>query len=83
MSRAKESTQVARAILNDRHARRKIMMRILLFLVGALALGTWPLDGFLSRSLWLFCAYWGALALGVLLLILFCIYDMLMVMQQR
>jgi hypothetical protein len=82
-SSGKESAQVARAILHDRQARRKMMMRILLFLVGMLALGTWLIDDFLAESTWLFCAYWGALFLGVLFLILFCLYDILKVMQER
>ena len=82
-SSSKESVQVARAILHDRQARRKMMMRILLFLVGMLALGTWFIDGFLADSVWLFCAYWGALSLGAFFLILFCIYDILKVMQER
>ena len=82
-SSGKEGAQVARAILHDRQARRKMMMIILLFLVGMLALGTWLIDGFLADRVWLFCAYWGALSLGVLFLILFCIYDILKVMQER
>ncbi len=80
---SKESAQVARAILHDRQARRKMMMRILLFLVGMVALGTWLIDGFLANSVWLFCTYWGAISLGALFLILFCIYDILKVMQER
>ena len=79
----KESIQVARAILHDRQARRKMMMRMLLFLVGMLAAGTWIVDGFLADKIWVFCAYWGALFLGVLLLILFCVYDMLKAIQER
>jgi len=83
MNNTKESVQIARAILHDRHARRKMMMRTLLFLVGMLALGTWIIDGPLERSVWLFCCYWGALTIGVLFLILFCIYDILKVIQER
>ena len=80
---SKESAQIARAILHDRQARRKLMMGMLLFWVGMLALGTWLIDEFLAESVWLFCIYWGALCVGVLFLILFCVYDMLKVIQER
>ena len=82
-SSGKESAQIARAILHDRQARRKMMMGILLSTVGMVAVGTWLIDGFLMASVWLFFAYWGAVLLAVLFLILFSIYDMLKTMQER
>lgn len=75
------SRLLARAMLHDRIMRRKLMLIVLMSLIAAVALGTWGIDSILSSNIALFCVYWGGLCIGVLFLILFCIYDMLKVLK--
>ena len=71
------SRLLARAILHDRTMRRKMMLWLLMSLIAGVALGTWGIDKVLASNVILFCVYWCGLCVGVLLLLLLCIYDML------
>ena len=62
-----DSKLVARAILHDRAARRKVIGRILLVALGMIAIGLWAIDGWLGGNPWAFVAWWGGVALLTLL----------------
>lgn len=68
---------VARGILDSRSLRRKMMLQLLIILVLLIALGTWMIDSWLDDSPALFLLFWGGVAVFVVMLSLFCIYDML------
>lgn len=78
-----DSKQLARAILHDRGARRKLMLQFLMLLVASIAIGTWLIDSLLGKSVWCFALYWGGVLLGVCMLMLLCVYDMFMVFSGK
>lgn len=78
-----DSKLIARAILHDRVARRKVVSGILMVALGMIAAGLWWLDGWLDDSLLLFAAWWGAVAVLTLLVMLFALYDALAVVREE
>lgn len=68
---------VARGILNSRDLRRKMMLQLLIMLMLMIAVGTWIIDGWLDDGPVRFLLYWGGVALFVIMLSLFCLFDML------
>lgn len=78
-----DSKLVARAILHDRHARRKVIGGLLMAALGMLAAGLWWIDGWLARSLVGFAVWWGAVAVLTLLVMLFALYDALAVLREE
>ena len=78
-----DSKLVARAILHDRAARRKVIGRILLVALGMIAIGLWAIDGWLGGNPWAFVAWWGGVALLTLLVMLFALYDALAVIREE
>ena len=58
----KDSKGVARAILRDRKARRKVIARMLLAALLMMAAGLWLVDGMLATSPWVFLLWWAACA---------------------
>ena len=78
-----DSKLVARAILHDRAARRKVIGRILLVALGMIAIGLWAIDGWLADNPWAFLAWWGGVALLTLLVMLFALYDALAVIREE
>ncbi|SHJ81279.1 hypothetical protein SAMN02745181_2690 [Rubritalea squalenifaciens DSM 18772] len=68
---------IARGVLNSRDLRRKMMMQQVIMLVLAIALGTWLIDDWLDDGPVRFLVFWGGVGLFVVMLCLFCIYDML------
>lgn len=77
----KASIQLARAILQDRAARRKWLLGTLLFAVSLVGLGTWIVDEWLSSNALLFLFYWITVFCIVCFLILFALYDALRVLK--
>ena len=79
----KDSKGLARAILRDRAARRKVMGRLLLGVLFWIAAGRWLVDGWLAESPWRFLAWWGACALMTVVVMLFALYDALAVIREE
>jgi hypothetical protein len=74
---------IARAILHDRAARRKIIGRMVLAALLVMAAGLWLVDGLLASSPWLFLLWWGGCAALTCLVMLFALYDALAVMREE
>ena len=77
------SKLIARAVLHDRAARRKVMGRMLLFALMMMAAGLWLIDTLLALSPWYFLFWWSACALLTILVMLFALYDVLAVMREE
>lgn len=75
--------RLARAILHDRAARRKLIGRMLWFALALMAAGLWWIDGWLARNLWRFLLWWGACALVTAMVMLFALYDALAVIREE
>ena len=74
---------LARAILQDRAARRKGIARLLLATLLVMAAGLWLIDGWLATSAWLFLAWW-ALCGGMACVVILCaLYDALAVVREE
>ena len=79
----KDGKGLARAILHDRAARRKVTGRLLLGVLLWIAAGRWLVDGWLAESAWRFLAWWGACALMTVVVMLFALYDALAVIREE
>lgn len=78
-----DSKVIARAILHDRAARRKVMARMLMFVLAWMAAGLWLIDGWLAENVWVFLGWWAFCALVTLGLMLFALYDALAVIREE
>jgi peptidoglycan biosynthesis protein MviN/MurJ (putative lipid II flippase) len=78
-----DSKLIARAILHDRAARRKVIWRMLMLALLLMAAGLWLVDGLLGKSPWYFLLWWGGCALLTCLVLLFALYDMLAVLREE
>lgn len=78
-----DSKLIARAILHDRAARRKLIGRILLTTLLLMAAGLWLVDGFLAKNPWWFVLWWGGCALLTCVVMLFALYDALAVIREE
>lgn len=78
-----DNKMIARAILSDRAARRRVMARMLLFVLGWMAAGLWLIDRWLAENLWYFLCWWAFCALATLVLMLFALYDALAVIREE
>ncbi len=78
-----DSKMIARAILHDRAARRKVLARMLLFVLAWMAAGLWLIDRWLAENLWYFLGWWAFCALATLVLMLFALYDALAVIREE
>lgn len=79
----RDGITIARAILHDRAARRRLMGRLLLAALLMLAAGLWLVDGWLAGNLWLFLGWWACCAGLTLLVMLFALYDALAVIREE
>ena len=79
----KNDKLVARAILRDRTARRKLIARMLLFALVLMAAGLWLIDDWLAKNPWWFLLWWGACAVITSLMMLFALYDALAVICEE
>jgi apolipoprotein N-acyltransferase len=82
MSWAAISMVTARAILQIRELRRKVMFYLVVVVLGLVALGSWPLAGWLEDSLGRMIFYWGAVMALTLFMMLLALYDMLAVVKE-
>ena len=78
-----DSKLIARAILHDRAARRKVIWRMLMLALLLMAAGLWLVDGLLGKSPWCFLLWWGGCALLTCLVLMFALYDMLAVLREE
>ncbi len=78
-----DSKLLARAILRDRVARRKVIGRMLMFALLMMAAGLWLINGWLAQSVWYFLLWWAGCAGVVLLVMLFALYDALAVIREE
>ena len=74
---------MARAILRDRAARRKVIGRLLLLALLLMAAGLWLVAGWLAESAWRFLLWWGGCALVTCLVLMFALYDALAVIREE
>lgn len=79
----RDDKAIARALLHDRAARRKITSRMLMTALLMLAAGLWLIDGLLASNAWLFLAWWAACAALTCLVICFAMYDALAVIREE
>jgi hypothetical protein len=79
----KDSKLIARAILHDRAARRKVIWRLLMLALGQMAAGLWLVDSLLAKNAWVFLLWWGACAAVTCLVLLFALYDALAVLREE
>lgn len=77
------SKTLARAILHDRAARRRVIGRMLLGVLLALAAGLWLIDGWLAAHPAWFLAWWGGCAMLTCVVMLFALYDALAVIGEE
>lgn len=74
---------IARAILHDRAARRRVIGRILLTALLMMAAGLWLIDGWLASGLLRFAIWWGGCAALTCVVMLFAVYDALAVLREE
>lgn len=78
-----DSKLVARAVLHDRTARRRIIGRMLMTALLLMAGGLWLVDGWLEKNPWFFLFWWGGCALLTCVVVLFALYDALVVIREE
>lgn len=74
---------LARAILEDRTARRKILLQLAIVMLVAVIIGFWPLSGWLEAEFWRFGFYWLMVGLLTIFLVLFALYDIGKVVEEE
>lgn len=77
------SKHLAKGILRNRAERRKWMARLLIVALGLMAAGLWLVDDWVQGSPWRFLGWWGMCGVLTCGVMLFAIYDMLMVIQEE
>lgn len=82
LSLASLSMLTARALLQVRSSRRKLMFCTVAVVLGLCGLGSWPLAGWLEASLWRMVLYWGGVMVLTLFMMLLAVYDMLSIMKE-
>lgn len=78
-----DSKLVARAVLHNRAARRKVIGRMVLIALLQIVAGLWLLDRWLAESPWFFLLWWGACVLLSCMVMLFAVYDALAVFREE
>jgi len=78
-----DSKTVARAILHDRVARRKVMARLLMLGLLLMAGGLWLVDGLLAQNPWWFLLWWDGCAAVTIGVLSVAVYDMLAVWREE
>ena len=71
----------ARALLQFRETRRKIILYTIVGLLGVFALGTWPLASWLEDNPMRFLFYWAGCAFLAIFLFLLGLYDFLRIIK--
>ena len=78
-----DSTDLARAILYDRTERRKWLCGMSLAPLAMLVLGIWVIDAWIWDNVWRVLIWWGGCAFLTVLVILFALFDMLVVVREE
>jgi hypothetical protein len=76
-------SRIARAILHDRSARRRLLGWLLMITTGMLAAGLWWIPGWLEESLLRFAGWWLVCGAVTGVLLLFALYDVLAVVREE
>jgi MFS family permease len=74
---------IARAILRDRAARRRMLAQMLMVALGLMAIGLWVIGGWLQESVLRFALWWGACGVITVVVMLFALYDALAVFREE
>lgn len=82
MNSASFAVTIARALLQYRETRRKIIFFTIVGLLVVFALGNWPLANWLGESVGRFLFYWAGCAFLAVLLFLLGLYDFLAIMRE-
>lgn len=82
-SRWSANKGVARGILHDRSARRRIMARLLLLLLAVFAIGLWGIDVWLRADIWRFFLWWAGCGLLAVFIVMFAVYDVFAVLREE
>ena len=73
----------ARAILQDRAARRKFIGRMLMTALVMMAAGLWLIDGWLAAGVMRFLLWWAGCAGLTCVVLLFALHDALAVIREE
>ena len=68
---------LARAVLEDRQMRRKVLGTFAVVMLSMFALGLWGIDEWLAKSVLRFGIYWLLCAMLCLFVMLFALFDLL------
>jgi hypothetical protein len=79
----RDCKSIARAILHDRAARRKIIGRMLITALLMMAVGLWLIDGWLASDVMFFTLWWAACAGLTCMVMLFALYDAMAVIREE
>lgn len=83
MMERRQREELAKDLLNDKGARRTIMVGLAVLMVLGLILGMQVLEDWLKQSILRFAAFWGVYLLFVIFAVLFCVYDILKSLRDR
>ena len=76
------SVMTARALLQVRPVRRKLMLYTVVTVLSLCVLGVWPLAGWLENALWRMILFWGGVMFLTVFMMLLALYDMLAVIKE-
>ena len=82
LSLAAISVLTARALLQVRSVRRKLMLYNVVVVLGLCLIGSWPLSGWLEGSIWRMGVFWGGVMVLTIFMMLLALYDMLSIMKE-
>ena len=77
------SMGVAKAILDDRLARRKWMARLLFATLAWMAVGLWLVDSWLAENVIRFALWWLFSGFLAIVLLIFSLYDSVAVVKEE
>lgn len=78
-----DSKLIARAILYERAARRKVIGRLLLLALLLMAAGLWLVADLLAQNPWWFLLWWGGCAMVTCVVMCMALYDALAVLREE
>ncbi|WP_367874693.1 hypothetical protein [Luteolibacter sp. Populi] len=74
---------IARAVLEDRALRRRVMSRCLLVLLAIFAIGLWGIDAWLRANIWRFFLWWAGCGAWAVFVVMLAVYDALAVIREE
>lgn len=78
-----DSKGLARAILHDRAERRKWLGGMVLVPLAMIGLGLWVINDWIWASPWRVLVWWGGCAVATCVVVLFALYDALLVFREE